>query len=475
MTACRRRSRRIRIGLWATWLAFAIASSSAEARAPSVWELSPYRVQVLPIFASDPRLTARTQSDLQKDLIDAADAALGAACQIEFVTVKPEPHAFVAGSLDALRADHVPKELLDADADKLIVLAVTRDSGAWQVSSREVDLRTRLLGPTVNRTVVQTEQLGDQAFQAMKTALVPLAKIEHVEEESVDLRMRAAALLPPDRAAIIPAVGDLYRPVLRLSDRYGKLRRTEPLEWTYLAVGAVSEDRVIGHLHSGLRSPLGRTGGGRVESLALAVRPAASSTKIELVARGKSARRLSGYEVYAYRPPAKATTLLGRTDQAGTIELPSKPHGLSMLLVKHGGEALARLPVVPGVAEILTAEIPDDSLRLEAEGFITGLQESLVDWVARRQLLSARIRARLEANEIDDAQRLVIELRQLGPSEQFVQALKAQRRKSVSDDPRVQVKLDKLFNDTQEAIKRFAGDTEIKQLESELAAAKQTK
>lgn len=452
-------------------------SGTATARAPSVWELTPYRVRIVTAFTADPQFTTRLRADVTNGLTQSAEATLGAAWHVTINDAALTLRREILTHLESLQIGDLPEELLEAEAetDKVMFLGIDVGPSGWRVAARDLDLRTRQLGLPISRVVVQREQLADEAFRAVRAAFVPLAKIDNVADTTVDLRMRAAGLVPPDRATIVPAVGDIFRPVLRLSDRYGRLRRTDALEWTYLVVGVSDEERVITHLHTGLRSPLGRAGGARVESLAIAQRVPERTTRLELVSRTKRDRRLPGYEIHSYHPPGKATTLLGRTDQQGTIAVPAEPRGLNMLLVKHGGELLARLPVVPGLVETLRAEIPDDDLRLEAEGFITGMQENLVDWVARRQLLAARIRARLEDGAADEAQKLFVELRQLGTPEQFAQSIRIQRRKSSAEDPRVQAKIDKLFNDTQEAVKRFSNESEIAQLESQLAAARKPK
>jgi hypothetical protein len=134
---------------------------------------------------------------------------------------------------------------------------------------------------------------------------------------------------------------------------------------------------------------------------------------------------------------------------------------------------LARLPLLPGTAPSLTAAILDDDRRLEVEGLITGLQERFVDLLARRQALAARVRARIDADKLDEAKTLLEELRLLDTVQgRIYEQLPLQRRAIVAPDPQVQRKIDKLFDDTQQVVMRFLASGEVEQLERDLNEAK---
>ncbi len=187
--------------------------------------------------------------------------------------------------------------------------------------------------------------------------------------------------------------------------------------------------------------------------------------------RGEAKRPLAGYEIHAQGADSKSTELLGRTDGEGSLAIAPAAGGLRILLVKNGGELLARLPLVPGVSHSLTAVIADDDRRLEVEGVITGLQERFVDLLARRQVLAARVRARIDKEKWDEAKTLLDELRKLDARPHY-EELKQRRRTLISDDPLVQRKVNKLFDDTQQVVSRFLDPGDVDRLEREMNEAK---
>ena len=108
---------------------------------------------------------------------------------------------------------------------------------------------------------------------------------------------------------------------------------------------------------------------------------------------------LVGYEVYS-RPPEdeQSTELIGRTDWRGELWIERDARQpIQLLFVRNGQQLLGKLPLVPGDQPLLVAPLRDDELRLEAEGFLLGVQENLVDLVARREVLAVRIRREIEA------------------------------------------------------------------------------
>ncbi|NLY03174.1 MAG: hypothetical protein GXY83_44565 [Rhodopirellula sp.] len=145
---------------------------------------------------------------------------------------------------------------------------------------------------------------------------------------------------------------------------------------------------------------------------------------------------------------------------------------LCVLLVKSGGALLARLPIVPGVEREIVAPVPDDDQRLEAEGFVNGLQEELVDLVTRREVLVARIRGRMAEGKFSEAETLLSELRQMKNREEFGRDLDREHKKIYSEDPAVQRRIDKLFTDTQKLLQQHLDPAELEQLIRDLAEAR---
>ena len=119
----------------------------------------------------------------------------------------------------------------------------------------------------------------------------------------------------------------------------------------------------------------------------------------------------------------------------------------------------------------MTAEIANDDQRLAAEGFIIGLQGELVDAVTRREILMARIRARIEAQEGDEARALLDELRRLPKKSQFAVRLAREKERLASNDPVIQRKIDALVSDTRQLIEKHLETRNAEELERQLRGA----
>jgi hypothetical protein len=105
---------------------------------------------------------------------------------------------------------------------------------------------------------------------------------------------------------------------------------------------------------------------------------------------------------------------------------------LMIYYVKNGETLLARLPVVVGLSPVVTAEVPDDSRRLQAEGLLKGLQSEVVDVVASRQVAAARVRMRIDERKLDLAKEMLEELRKVNGLRQHGSRTRRHSKKSFS-------------------------------------------
>jgi hypothetical protein len=130
------------------------------------------------------------------------------------------------------------------------------------------------------------------------------------------------------------------------------------------------------------------------------------------------------------------------------------------------------LPIVPGMEAEVVADVRNDDQRLQAEGFIRGLQEELIDLVTRREVLMARIRSRLEEKEYDEAEKLLDELRTLETRDDFALYLAQEQKKVYSADRLSQAKIDQMFSKTRELVNVYLDPAIIDQLDRQLREAR---
>lgn len=450
---------------WARGPAMAVALvawASSPAAAQSVWEFTPYRLQVFLALGAAPELSPRLTGDLAVDVEDRTRAILGAVWD---TTITPAPallrRALIA-DLSAVTADALPKKSLEAD--KVILIAVLPGPSGYQVTARELDVRTMTFNALVRVAVGQPEKLRDGVYRAVRRAFAPLARIDAVDKKHVTLRLRAAALPPRDPAVAFVRPGDVFQPLFRYNDREGKPRRITTAPFTFLTVQQVAQPLLRCALHSGVRSPLGGRRRGRIEQLALAVIPPRRPTTLALRSRADSTQVLAGYDLYVSSQGAAPAKWLGRTDWKGQILVEPAAHPLRILLVKSGGELLARLPIVPGMYDELVAPLPDNKQKLRAEGYIKSFQEELIDLITRREVLLAQTRALVKANRLEEANKAIVQLRTMTSADELIRALDQEAKKVVTPDPLMQHKIDALFADTRKLVEQHLDPSAVEKL-----------
>jgi hypothetical protein len=456
-----------------------LGPAMAQAADQSVWPLTPYRITVFVAVASDAPLTARLEKTLLTDLTARIEAVVGAPWN---VTLSPPPPGLRGAMLYDMQSlqvgDVTPFATSSPEPDKLLLVAVTAAPGGLTVVARDFDVHTRVLNTPVTRRVWQIGSLCDSAMDAILTAFCPLARIDRLERENKDniavLRVKAAGLPTRDKNLMLLQPGDVFRPVVRSNNRDGKFLKSVQARWSLLLVEKIAPEEVRSRVHTGNRGEIPAKGRGRAESLAMRVISPGGATTITLQARIEPKIPLAGCDIYAYPPNKKdAVALIGQTDRQGRFSVPaSKDSLMRVLLVKNGSSLLAKLPLVPGLDPALTAELPNDDQRLEAEGFINCVQEEILDLVARQKILSIRIHAKIEAKDFDKATELLDELRRLPTQQSFDLRLTRAQEKFTTKDSVIQKKLNTLFSDTRKMIEQHIEAHLVEELDRELRDAK---
>jgi hypothetical protein len=439
-----------------------------------VWQVSPYQIQVLTSFDYDNELTTILENEFRTNLLLRIESVVGAPWNLTIDSATLEQRREYFRSLDDVTVEQAAK--VAGKFDKIMFLALSAKNGQFSATVREFDVRSQQLGPSTTRVAWQLGKLRDAAADAIFAAFSPLADIESVEmkNRTTVLHLKASALPTRDPALAVIQPGMIFRPYIRLNDRDGKVRRVTPVAWTFLAVDSATTERLECRIESGMSTPLNVKRRPRMEQIALAIHPSPTPSVLSLQSRTEPKVPLPGYEVYEYDKGSKdAATPLGRTNWQGQISIAPTNKVLRFLVVKNGGELLARLPFVPGLDPFVTAEIANDDYRLQAEGFIVGLQEQLIDLFAQREMLRRGAIKRLEEGDIDVAKEFYDELSRLPTQRTFSMKLMEEKKKLDTRDPVVQGKIDKLFKETQKNVDKFLDDKIIEELAQEIHEAKQ--
>ncbi len=477
-----RSSRHPRLTALVLMLVVLLTARTASAQDGSPWERAPYRMALVVTSDRAPGLGPSVVSNLQQQLTRAIEVHVGNAWQLHPEALSDqliEPTVSVSleqrllqlarRGLSDLPADELAKFAINLD--KVLFLHVRSDAATYTVEARDYDIRTGTLGTRLSKPCEQRPMLAAIAFDALLSAFSPLAEVDTVSGDLVSLRLKASAIPFRDPKLQLVEPGDLFRPIVRYNYRDGSLRRFQQLEWTYLQASGISAAAVDCKLYTGLRSPISSRRRGLIEQLAVVVRPPTGNTRLQVLSTATESEPLPGYEIHAQAPGQVSTQLLGETDRTGSLTIPADETPLRILLIKNGGEVLARLPIVPGAEPTISVKVPDDRLRLRAESIIAGIQEQVIDVLSRRQVLLAQAESQLEQGNIARAQTMLRELQLLKSAEAFQAELNTQERKIFTNDARMKRRIDKLFGDTREVVRIHLDPQPVETLAAEINKA----
>lgn len=460
---------------WMLLLAF--LPCAAMAQEGFTWEYTPYKIEVWLTGEGSAAASESQREELAAKLAVFFEIAGFSEWTAEVKWLPPQA-AWAPGepleNLSASRMREISKDILTADKLYLVQL---EESLPLQVSVAEFDLHLRNWSDVETVAVENEMLLPDAIFRLIERAFRPILLLENPHEGIIWGRPRSSRLaLRPDSPILIKE-GAILAPATRYNDRTGEPLAKDgivPAEWTRLKVRQVKGDRVLCDIYSGLRNPLRKRMGVRSDRYALVVKPRFPATTLEVVKRSEEAEPLIDYEVYD-KPFSleEEPKLIGRTDFLGRIDVPAEPTAsLKLLYVKCGNQLLARLPIVPGETRNAVVPIGDDELRLQAEGFILGMQAATMDAYARRLEMTARFKRRLEAGEFDKAQAMIEETRRLPNRAQLMQALDQRESTFTTTNPRVQKRIDYLFGEGRKLLNSYPAEDLTSQFVAELAKAR---
>lgn len=465
-------------------LVMANAILAGRAHAQSIWEVTPYKIQTWVSVDVSAALPGAWSEQLAQRLTTDAAARVGSVWKL---TASPTPSAMRGWGLsdEPLNWEQLLEsagELKSQEFEKLMIVRVSRDLDGYRVSAREIDLATHAESAPIERTgVLLVRQIGPVALELMCKVFSPVVRIERIEEEVITAVAHASELIRPNdsnRYWVPPTViqaGSVLQPVIRKSDRSGKVGASgvKPVEWTVMRVESANRGQLTCSFRSGYRQPFRLRRSSRIQQLAHVVRPRYESTTLRVVDRRQPEQPLAGYEVLSKTDAEGPSVSVGRTDWRGEIVIMrSDEEPIQTLYVRSGQQLLGKLPIVAGYQPELVAPLRNDEVRLEAEGFLIGVQDGLVDLVARREVLASRIRRAIEDDKIDLAETLLKELRGLDTREDFAARVQQRKRSLSTGDESVQQKIDDLFSQTRDLLDKYLDPRQVETLAQAIRDAK---
>lgn len=471
--------RRSRIGLaWvllvgACWVV--CTPQLGQAADDKFWAVSPYKIHLSLAVHAEAQPENQLGQKLAGFIAKRTEATLLPLWELKIDLASTADKRGLRDRLPEFAWEEVPEDL--RGYDKLQTLIVVAQPDGYLLRCREYDVYARRWGMPVERLVRQREMLPEQAFQMLTEAFSALATIEPIPKDDTKVQLIFRGSRLPYRADTesVPLVRpeQVFLPVLRRTDRTGELIENGilPIPWTYLSTIEPEETHWNAKVFTGARRPFGARRRGNVQKLAIGLRQPAEATQVRFYARHSKEQPLPGYEVFLRDEEAETSESLGVTDANGIVSIPPGDQPVTMLFLRSDGQLLAKIPVAPGVTPLLEAPIADDPVRLRAQAELTEIREQLIDLVARRAIYMARIRAKLKAGEVEQAEEIMATLNDLPGRSFFDRIIDAAQRGSSSEDPAIQKRIDKLFSDTQTLLVKFLDSRPITELQSEVTAA----
>jgi hypothetical protein len=439
------------------------------------WEYQQYRIQARIAIDLPGGLAEKWAVELPAYLEERTLASLFPLCQLkaELATgaKRAELLQYIQPDFDKPPAD-LPKDL-----DKLILLNLRYTGDGYSITAREYDKHVARWSSVIHRECRQSLAVPEALFSATCQVFAPLLQFEADAKDPLRVTVTPRGASLPHGGDPLPwgKAGDVYLPIYRRTLRNGQVVENgiQVVPWTYVQTVEGKDKKLEYHVDSGNRQPFSTRRQGRVEQLLIALRPDADSSTLQLYSRRNNKKPLVGYEILAKKTGDEEPQHVGHSDITGEVQVKPGKSPVEMLLVKHGGQLLAKLPVMPGATPIVKVPLPDDDVRLAAEARLTAMREDLIDIVARRNILMARIRARIKKGDLAGAQELIHSLDELPSNALFRLSLDTAARALRSDDPTMQKRIDLLFQTTQTLSAQFLDLKPINELHNELREAQQ--
>ena len=359
--------------------------------------------------------------------------------------------------------------------DKIFIVKLQANEVPTKVSVVEMDTLMQHFGPVAETEGGTRHTLPTTIGKTITRAFAPVVRVDNAGARSATGLLRASGLIMDENSPAKLKVGDVLEPMTRKNDRNGRPFVIGPIDWAFLNVTGFEGRNVKMDFYSGRAGGLQGRKNKRTFRMALKVRPFEEASTVRLHLQRDPSTPMIGYELYEKELKSTKMTFIGRTDWDGRMRIEPTKDPFRLLYVKNGGAVLARLPIVPGLHEFDVADLSGDDTRLQAEAYIRGVQNAIIDLVAVRALFEARIELRLEREEFDKAQALMEALRNQPSNEQLANDMGKRQtyfNNLLARSANQRAKVDQMFGVTRELLTTHINGKLVRDLEAKVIAAR---
>jgi hypothetical protein len=258
----------------------------------------------------------------------------------------------------------------------------------------------------------------------------PIAEVGSAGAGDTSLTVQGADLDAADPIGAVAPVGSVFVPFRVFQRANGAVVRLDLIQYSYLRIKSVDGSTARCDIISSLRDPLSRRVVGRNKLIALGVKPSAEPTRFRFITNERLPKPIAGYTLTVRDVPDGPPREVGTTDREGRIVVPpGMAEGLVVFRLLAGNiEPLVEFPGMPGetaVERVLKVDPKAATVALETK--LNALKDQVIDLVAIRARLEARMKARAEGEAWDEVKSLLDEYKKLPPKSGFVEQVKKLR------------------------------------------------
>ncbi len=444
-----------------------VASESTTAAEPI--ERQPYRIIFHLACHPSSRIDSARRAELLREWQVMARRFVGRPWS---VTIAPPSGRVLDLDLEGLekatpaQASAFEKAVDAGSYDKVWVVHADRPRGESGLvfTGREYDTATRRLGPFQRRSV---EVLADAPRALLSFTLdlfSPTALIEGKDAGKVLLKVRGSAIEPASPIGRVVGEGTIFQPLRLISTKTGKIV-VKIIPWSYLRVESVDGALCRCSSISGLNDPLSQSYIQPNTLAAVGIKPGNVPLRLRFVTF-KEKLPGAGFTLIGRMVPGTATRELGMTDRSGRIVLPAGfADGLVVVRLLAGNlEPVREFPVMPGEsAEERTIPFDPHNQCVAVEAEVDSIRDEVVDLIALRARLEARMKARLEGEDWNGLEETIREFDRLTPRDQYAKRLAELKEKAAHDQAETRAPIltrtaQMQFNEVQAMIDRYLDD-----------------
>lgn len=449
---------------WA-WAALLLAGgcgpAAARDSAPPPLGVRPYSIRAQVHFDPSVRVDGPAWTILADEWMALVRRFVGDPWRVDATDASPTIAALPIEALDAALVRPI-----GAGADKLWAIRVQQLGPAIILEGREFDALTGRLGEVHRAEVRDRVDLPRGLLMLARSLFEPVAEVGESRAGGVTFQVQGGGIDPANPAGAVAPVGSVFRAFRLFLDKDGGVAEVRDIPYSYFRVEERSGASARCSIIKGIGDPLTGRFARPNRIVALGIQPARASTRLRFLLKGDRSPA-AGYRVTARaaEPDAKPYEV-GITDRDGRIELPPDfAPGLAILRVIAGNdEPMADLPVMPGETRAERSIVFEGRPRtLDLEAKLDALRDSIVDTVAGRSRLEARMKARLEGEDFAGFDEALADFRKLPGRDQFAAQLDRLRDDAVQAEAATKALIltrnaRNLLDETQALIARYLED-----------------